>query len=118
MIFPSWLEKTHSDERLKLETSVFESFKVYSFIDLVVDNLLQCFTLPPTKHTVSFENNSPIVRKNKSRNSLNFHTIPLAFFQMIFGVCLHGCESVVNAQEIRLFLDYSSLFFFQNFIFL
>ena len=42
---------------------IFESVTVANLIyltDLVVDNLLQCFTFPPTKYTVSFETHSPI----------------------------------------------------------
>ena len=43
----------HSDEGLKLETSVFEYFTLANSPDVVVDNLLQCFTFPPTQHTIS-----------------------------------------------------------------
>ena len=32
----------------------------------MVDNLLQCFTFPPTQHTVSFETKRPIVKTKDS----------------------------------------------------
>ena len=52
-------EPIHCDEWLKLETSVLNRWLIY-LIDLVVDNLLECFTFPPTQHTVSFESKSTL----------------------------------------------------------
>ena len=45
---------------LKLETSVFQSFTVaFYLIDLVVANLVQCFTFPAILHIVHLETKFP-----------------------------------------------------------
>ena len=62
--------------RSKRRSSKLLRWLIY-LIDPVVDNLLKCFTFPPTQHTVSFETKSPIVGPCPTTTAADLHTAHL-----------------------------------------
>ena len=54
----------------------------------MVDNLLQCFTFPPTQHTVSFETKSPIALSLPVLTFLVSHAYDTEGLECLFGVSL------------------------------
>ena len=50
----------------------------------MVDNLLWCFILPLTQHTVSFETQSPCLKKNRLDGFINVHLFVSNYFKVAY----------------------------------